>query len=100
MKERRSPCLPILLLILVAVCCVVVVLAGRAILVIPDQAAERFGPVSPRLEPFQRIYLAYMLLQNQPISWNQPILSGKSILLRSRWVSRSHPFPTGCMKKV
>ena len=65
MKERRSPCLPILLLILVAVCCVVVVLAGRAILVIPDQAAERFGPVSPHLEPFQRIYLAFMLLQNQ-----------------------------------
>ncbi len=34
-------------------------------MVIPGQAAERFGPVSPRLEPFQRIYLAAMLLQDQ-----------------------------------
>ena len=65
MKERRSPCLSILLLILFAACCVIVVVIGRAVLVIPRQAAERFGPASPRLEPFQRIYLSYMLLQSQ-----------------------------------
>ena len=66
MKERRSPCLPILLLILLAACCVTIILVGRAVLVIPARAAESFGPVSPRLEPFQRLYLAYMLLQDQP----------------------------------
>jgi UPF0755 protein len=65
MEERRSPCLPILLLILFVACCVVVLVIGRTVLVIPQQAAEHFGPAAPRLEPFQRIYLSYMLLQNQ-----------------------------------
>jgi UPF0755 protein len=65
MKERRSACLPILLLILAAALCLIAFLAGRTVLAIPGRAAELFGPVSPRLEPFQRIYLAAMLLQDQ-----------------------------------
>jgi UPF0755 protein len=65
MKERRSPCLPILLLILAAALCLIAFLAGRTVLVIPGRAGELFGPVSPRLKPFQRIYLAAMLLQDQ-----------------------------------
>jgi UPF0755 protein len=65
MNERRSPCLPILLLILTGVMCLIAFLVGRAVLVIPGQAAELFGPVSPRLEPLQRIYLAATLLQDQ-----------------------------------
>jgi UPF0755 protein len=65
MKERRSPCLPILLLILFAALCLIAFLAGRAVLMIPGRAAQLFGPVSPHLEPFQRIYLATMLLQDQ-----------------------------------
>jgi len=74
-RRRSRSILPSVLILLLAVACALLALGVLAVIVIPDMAAEQFGPASERLSPAQRVrYSARLLLDRDNIL--QPVDAG------------------------